>query len=302
MKQVLILGGSGYIGRHLYKRIGPEHATATFNNKPLPGGVFFDAVGGTLADLPINPDDFSHAVILLGHTNPDFCAKNPNISNTVNVTSIKAIIDQLNTFGIKPVFASTEVVFDGQKGGYVESDSVNPTLVYGRQKVEVEEYLKDGQNDFLILRIAKAYDSQPATGSLLGDWFHQAAKGGEVVRCAEDFISSAIHVDDITEAVVRLIERNATGIYHLGGPTALSRLDIFNILVDEMKSAINAVDVIIEPCSIHDFPTIEPRPLNVSMGTKKLLRDTNLVPQDMASACRDLVTAACASPQRTTEK
>jgi len=290
----MILGGSGFIGRQLFSHLGPECATATFNSHPLQGGVFFDSPEMALLDLPVDPSDYSHAVILLGHASPDFCAENPDRSRAVNVTGIEVVVEQLAAHGIIPVFASTEVVFDGEKGGYVETDAVNPILVYGRQKVEIEQYLQNRHESFLILRIAKVYDSRPTVGSLLGDWFHHAATGRKAIRCARDFVSNVIHVDDVVATIVCLMEHSSTGIYHLGGPAALSRLDIFSILLDEMKSAIGGINVTAVPCSIHEFQTVESRPLDVSMNTEKLRSETKLEPRDVRTACRELLISALA--------
>ena len=135
-KKVLIIGGSGYLGKHLFSALGPENSIATYNNSPMQGGIYFNSLTMSLGDILDDPGGFSHAVILLGDTKPDSCAADIERSRALNVQSIKSIISELLDWDVKPVFASTEVVFDGTKGGYVESDDVKPILVYGEQKVE----------------------------------------------------------------------------------------------------------------------------------------------------------------------
>ena len=68
--KLLILGGSSFVGRHLFKRLGPGRAIATFNKTPITGGVRFDSLSMRLADIIDDPGDVTETVILLGDTNP----------------------------------------------------------------------------------------------------------------------------------------------------------------------------------------------------------------------------------------
>jgi len=76
-------------------------------------------------------------------------------SKALNVDSIKRILNRLKEWEIKPIFASSEFVFDGKKGNYKETDEVNPILLYGKQKVAIEDYIQSQFKDYLIFRLAK---------------------------------------------------------------------------------------------------------------------------------------------------
>ncbi len=293
--KILVLGGSGFVGRHLRARlvahVEEDRVVATYNGTPFPGGLKFDARAGSLAEVVPSLETFSHAVILLANAHPDNCARNPEVSRALNVTAVKAVIDRLAESGIRPVFASTEVVFNGQKGGYVESDPVNPILLYGKQKAEIEAYLASRVADALILRIANVYGSNPAGGGVMAGWFKTVGDGAETVKCASDYIASPVHVDDVAEAMIRLMEGGCQGIYHVAGPQPLSRLEMFETLLEEMRRA-GSVTVRVEPCSIDDFPTEEKRPRDVSMKPDKLMAATGLEMRPLRSACCDLVAVA----------
>jgi dTDP-4-dehydrorhamnose reductase len=290
-EKVLIFGASGFVGRHLFSRLGTGRAAATYHSAPFPEGVKFDVLSMALSDLALDLDEFSHAVILVGNTSPDWCARNQDLSNALNVTAIKRLIDQLSGAGISPLFTSTEVVFDGAKGEYVETDLVSPMLLYGRQKVAIEEYLSQKAEDHIIVRMAHVYDSDPAGGGLLADWFRKVSAGGARVRCAGDYISSVVHVDDAAEAIIRLINEKKRGLYHVGGPEPLSRVEVFEVLCDEMRQA-GPVNVEMIPCNINDFPTEEGRPLNISLVSGKLEQEVGMSFRALQSACRDIVSRA----------
>jgi len=294
-EKILVLGGSGFVGRHLRTRLvaqmGEDRVVSTYNGTPFPGGLKFDARAGGIAQAVPGLETFSHAVILLANTSPDDCALHEEESRALNVTAITEIIDQLAESGVRPVFASTEVVFDGQKGRYEESDPVNPILLYGKQKAEIEARLAERTTDALILRIANVYGSDPTGGGVMAGWFRTIRDGAETVRCARDYTASPVHVDDVAEAVIRLMEEGCQGIYHVAGPRPLSRLEMLETLLEEMRRSA-PVTVRVESCSIDDFPTEEKRPRDVSMVSDKLEAATGLKMGTLDFACCDLVAAA----------
>ncbi len=288
--KILILGGSGYVGRNLFEASGPYRSVATYNAAPFPGGVYFDSLSMSLADIINAPEPFSHAVILIGDTKPDSCAADLRKSRDLNVVSIKAILDYLERQRIKPVFASTEVVFDGTKGNYVESDEVNPLLTYAMQKVEIEGHIQDCFEDFLILRLALVYGSNRGDGTVVTNWM-QSIEDGQTSRCASDYIASPIYIGDAVEAILQLIDRGPNGIFHLSSHTALSRLQIYETLLAQVNVH-GPVEMQPIPCSIHDFNTLEKRPLDVSMKPDKLVETIGIKLKSVEEVCRDVVREA----------
>ena len=74
-KKVLILGSSGFIGKHLFEELGKENAIATYHSRSIEGGIHFDALSMKLSDIVKNPSNISVAIILLGNTKIDSCAE-----------------------------------------------------------------------------------------------------------------------------------------------------------------------------------------------------------------------------------
>jgi dTDP-4-dehydrorhamnose reductase len=286
-QKTLLLGGSSYIGRALFSRLGPGRVLATYCRTHMPDGVFFDSTSMNLADVVSEPEEYSHAVILLGETKPDACVQDAQRARALNVDSIKTIIQALKEWGVKPVFTSSECVFDGVKGDYVETDPVNPILTYGRQKVEIEEHLQDTCDDCIIVRLARVYGSHRGDGTFLTEWL-DAIEAGKRIYCARDQITSAIHVKDVVEAIRRLIQNDCAGVFHLAGPNAGSKLEFFNILATHLRER-RAVAIDMVPCGINEFPVQEKRPLNLSMKPDKLLRATGLQLTSFEQACQELV-------------
>jgi dTDP-4-dehydrorhamnose reductase len=285
--KILILGGSSYVGRKLFEKLGSGRAIATYNNTPLSGGIRFDSLSMRLSEIVYKPETISHAIILLGDTNPETCAVDLSKSQALNVESIKKVIRDLNAWQIKPVFTSSEFVFNGVKGDYVETDPVNPILLYGKQKVEIEEYLQETCGDYCILRLAKVFGAESGDGTLFTSWLN-AIEQGQTIRCATDQIFSPIYREDVVNVLIRVTEMTCSGIFHLAGPKPFTRMELLEMLLKHVKVYADVkVDVV--PCSILDFNLKEKRPLNVSMVPKKLENAINYKIGDVEDVCEYIV-------------
>ena len=282
----LIIGASGFVGTRLYAYLGQSSAVATHNNRPVAGGVAFDATRDRLSESILKRyPGLTHAFILHGVTNIDACARDPAGTARVNVSSIKQVIDALADCGVMPVFVSSDAVFDGSRGLWTEQDTVRPILTYGRHKVVIEEYLMRGSGPYLIVRMSKVVTVESGAGDLLGDWMDKLEHGVEI-RCADDQIFSPININDAIDALVRLAESGHSGLFHVCCPQPVSRLGLLRSLADEVRQY-RKMDAHIVPCSIRDFEFVEPRPLDTSMSPAKLYATLGRSFDDLRQVCRE---------------
>ena len=262
-KKILILGGSSFIGSHFRGILG-KRVIPTYNSRKIPGGLKFDAVKQNLADVIKSPEIFEAAIILLGDTHPDSCAKDKIRSRKLNVESMIGIIKVLKKWQLPLIFTSTEFVFDGLKGNYSERVNPNPILTYGRQKLEVEKFIQENCHSYIIVRLGKVYGSDEGDGTIFTNWLKQI-RTEKNITVAADQVFSPVFVDDVISAVLVLLEKKAWGLYHLGNDRGFSRRQLLELLMQKMGKKIK-----ITGCSIDDFPLIEKRPKNVSMNTAKI--------------------------------
>ena len=287
MSKILILGGSSLVGQNIIVALSPDRTVATYCSREISGGVFFDARSMSLPDIVKPADDFSHALILLGDTKPDSCISDPARAKALNVDALKNILQHLKDWNITPVFFSTEAVFDGAIGHYCENDSPAPLMLYARQKLEIESHIRRSFERYLILRLALVLSDQPSDGSLLSAWLCDIIRS-KPLRCASDYICSPIYVQDVATAVSRLIDSGVSGLFHLGGPEALSRLDIGRTLAEVATNQLGLSPELIS-CTMADFNLKEQRPRDISLCSKKIRQATNIVPISPAKVCEQLV-------------
>ncbi len=285
--RILVLGGSCAIGRALKARLG-ERAVATHRGRGPEDWPRFDALADPVDPLLDRLGLFRHAVVLFAESNPDRCAKDPAAARHLNVDRTVEILDRLLARGITPLFTSTESVFDGRKGAYVETDPPNPQMTYGKLKLEVERHLEG--RPALVVRLARVVGTTPNDRTLFTGWLADIA-AGKLIRVAADNRFAPIHVDDVAEGLVRLMDRGLAGLFHLGNPVSAGRLEMLETLLGAWHRAGRTFSGRIEPCRFADFPTLEPRPLDSTIVPAKLVAATGLEIRTIEAICRQAVAA-----------
>lgn len=279
---ILVLGASSYIGKRIFAAIGSVRAIGTHNTHSVPGSVFFDATRMRVLDILPPKSEITHAIICYAETAIDACKADLQRSYQINVNSAKQVIDDLVQQGIKPVFMSSEYVFDGTRGNYVEEDDPNPITVYGGQKLEIENYLADRSGEYTVLRLAKVFGTEPGDGTILSDWLIQIDNGDEI-KCARDQVFSPVHVEDVVAAIKAAVELDLSGTYHVASTQPYSRLEMLRTLIDFLGLGARVTE-----CSIRDFDFLDNRPLDLSMNPAKLLQAAKLDVRTVTSCCREL--------------
>ncbi len=279
-KRMVLFGGSGLIGRALARRLGRDRAVCTFRSRPVEGGIRYDALTADPATVLDQAGPASHALLLFANSDTRQCATDPEATRQVNVAANKRVIDALLARGIMPVFFSSDGVFDGEKGNYVEDDPVKPVMEYGKQKAEVERYLRERTDDFLILRPARVYGAAPGAGTMLDDWLQAVTEGHEIV-CAHDTRFCPIDVDDLATLVTALVENDTRGVFHTGGPESATHWSLLKSLLDALDAEDRAPPLVLK--SILDLADWEPRPLDTSLVSTKAYEKCGFVPADPES-------------------
>jgi dTDP-4-dehydrorhamnose reductase len=289
--RAIVTGASGFIGRAILAKLGPDRAVGTYHTKPAAGLVYFDTLQHSFADLRgLVNGDVSHVFVTHGAVNPELCARDPVRTAKVNVESIIRLLSSITAEGMTPVFLSTDYVFDGSRSLSREDETLAPNTEYGRQKSVLEQWLQSQRKPWLIARLSKVVSADRRTHSVLGQWANDICEG-KTMRSATDQIFSPAHVEDAAGAMIRLAEQGFTGIFHVAGPDAISRYDLNKLLLDCIQSVNPAVVANLEPCRLSDIAFIERRPLDTSLCVKKLQQAINWPFRSMMQICREIAEA-----------
>jgi dTDP-4-dehydrorhamnose reductase len=172
-----------------------------------------------------NPTHVIHTAAL---TNVDYCELNPEECNEVNVQAVAKLWASCRDRNIHFQLLSTDFVFDGEKGNYVETDPVGPLSIYAQSKVDAEQILlKDALSSWSIVRTIIVYgDGHNLSRSNIVLWAKDALSEGKELSIVDDQFRAPTWADDLAWACLEICLRNREGIYHICGPETISVYEI----------------------------------------------------------------------------
>ena len=189
--------------------------------------------------------------------------KNPELARRVNVGITKFLAELAAE--IPFVFFSTDLVFDGRKGNYSETDATNPLHLYGETKLAAEEIvLKNPRH--LVLRTSINAGTSLAGNRAFNEQLRRSLQSaGAAMTLFADEFRSPIPAEATARTVWELVEKNFSGLYHVAGAEKLSRLQIGQLLIKHWPE----VTAQIKSGSAKDFPG-PPRALDTSLDIFKV--------------------------------
>jgi dTDP-4-dehydrorhamnose reductase len=269
MKKLLITGVSGFLGWHLYRAARSRgEAFGTYFSQKIAGKDsnllkidLTDALALSELFATLKPDAVIHAAAL---SKPDLCQEFPEVSRAINVTASRQIAELCSRYGIPCVFTSTDLVFDGKRPPYRETDPVSPVSVYGEDKVRAERAMLEIYPDTVICRLPLLFGPpSPGAGSFLQSWLETLRSGKELSLFTDEYRTPASS-RALTRGLLLALE-GIGGILHLGGKERLSRYE-FGVT---MARVWNLTAGKLKPCLQSDVPTRAPRPKDVSLHSER---------------------------------
>jgi dTDP-4-dehydrorhamnose reductase len=259
MKRAWITGAGGLIGSYLAKTKSPE--AAQFEIIPL-GRQTLDIINFGAVERWFGtkrPDLIIHCAAL--SKTPD-CQAMPQVAKVTNVAAT-AHLAQLAS-EVDFIFFSTDLVFDGRKGDYVETDAVNPLSVYGETKVEAEQIVLANPRH-TVVRTSLNSGISPSGKSAYNEQLLAGWKAGKSIKFFFDEYRCPISAQVTARAIWELAAKRATGLYHLAGSERLSRADIATLAAARHPE----LQVKIETCSSKEYEGA-PRPWDTSLNCAKI--------------------------------
>ncbi len=167
------------------------------------------------------------------------------------------------------IFISTDFVFDGEKGGYSETDSPNPINYYGKTKLEAEEAVGEYEYAFTIIRTVLVYGKpQQGRGNILSVVREKLEKG-ETYKVVGDQWRTPTYVEDLASAIVAVIDQQKTGLYHIAGKDGMTPYQMACQLANYLKLPSS----LLQEVSEKDFSQPARRPLKTGFNIDKAIRE-----------------------------
>ncbi|HEY4414347.1 MAG TPA: SDR family oxidoreductase [Verrucomicrobiae bacterium] len=225
-KLIWITGANGLIGSHLVQ-VAPQYAPQ-WQVRALTRTDFdlldFAAVEREFHQNP--PQAIIHCAAITAVAEAQ---KNPDFARRVNVETTKFLAELAAE--IPFVFFSTDLVFDGCRGNYTETDATNPLHVYGETKVAAEKIVLQNPRH-LVVRTSINGGTSSTRNRAFNEQLRRTLSGaGQGMTLFTDEFRCPIPVVETARAIWELVDKQCTGIYHVAGAEKLSRFQIGELLV-----------------------------------------------------------------------
>jgi dTDP-4-dehydrorhamnose reductase len=160
-------------------------------------------------------------------SNTTACEKDPSLARLLNVEVTALLADLARD--IPFIFFSTDLVFDGQRGDYAETDPVHPLSVYAETKLAAENIVLANPRHSVI-RTSLNGGASPTGDRGFNEQLRRAFQEGKTLTLFTDEFRCPIPAVVTARATWELAGRNQPGLYHIAGSERLSRWQIGQLL------------------------------------------------------------------------
>jgi dTDP-4-dehydrorhamnose reductase len=262
MKLAWITGANGLIGNYLVQtapRFAPGWRVRALTRAD------FDLLDFAAVRREFQKDRPQFVIHCAAVSDVGEAQKNPDFARRANVetTQVLAELAAESQF----VFFSTDLVFDGRKGNYVETDTPNPLHVYGGTKVAAEEIILKNPRHLVVRTSINGGVSRTGLRGFNEQLRRSLREAGQGMTLFTDEFRCPVPAVETARAVWELAGKNCAGIYHVAGADKLSRWQTGQLLIPRWPE----ITTEIKSGSAKDFPG-PPRALDTSLDISKVQR------------------------------
>ena len=217
--KILVTGGAGYIGSILVPMLlNDGHHVTVLDNFMYNQTSLLDCCLNE--KLTIYRADVRNTQLLSDHvkkndviiplaclTGAPLCDREPDTARAVNYEAVKAIMDMKSSNQLL-IFPNSNSGYGVGKEGINcdENTPLNPVSLYGKLKVEVEQYLLDS-GECVTFRFATVFGVSPRMrlDLLVNDFTYRAFNDGFIVLYEPHFKRNYLHVQDAARAFIHAL-------------------------------------------------------------------------------------------------
>jgi dTDP-4-dehydrorhamnose reductase len=263
VKRVAIFGSRGQLGVELtseftargYEVYCFERATVDIADK--------DAVEASIAKC-----DPAIVVNAAAYNQVDVAEKEPVAAFQGNALAVRNLAIACRNADAQLVHFSTDYVFDGLAGrAYSEEDPPHPLGVYGVSKLAGEFYARAYLERPLIVRTSGVFGPgglATARGNFVELMLRMAGQNAPI-RVVEDHVASPTYAPALAARTADLVDRDAHGIFHIGGGAPISWFDWASKIFQTA-----GLNPSLKPTNEREFRTAARRPKYSALSNQKM--------------------------------
>lgn len=264
--RVLVTGARGQLGQALVRVLSPSMDLFLTDLEPGETSMALcDITNWDQVRETVRSYRPAAIVNTAAFTDVDGNEREPEKARRVNTVGVEHLLAAGSEVGASLVQVSTDYVFDGTAGPYLEGDKPAPLSVYGRTKLEAERLVLDS-NRHLVIRANVLFGPDLESPASFVRWVVNSLKEGKVIRVVNDQISNPTLTTHLAEAIGKALEQGATGLYHYGGLEFASRYEFALKIARHFDLPVEGMT----PIATKELDQLAPRPLKGGLICSKM--------------------------------
>ncbi len=296
-EKLLITGSNGLLGQHLIKMLldttnhqiiatGRGESRLPFERSSLFNYYTLDIADGIAVNDFIQlhkPTAIIHAAAL---TQPDPCELDKIACWEINVTATRFLTEAAELVNAYFLYVSTDFVFDGIHGPYTETDTTGPVNYYGSSKLAAEKSVAESNLTWSIVRTVLVFGNiLTGNRSNVISWVKNNLETKTPIKVVGDQWRTPTYVKDLAKGILLVLQKKATGIYHISGEEGMSPFDMAIATANYLhldKSLITKVDATV-------FTQPAQRPLRTGFIIEKAKQELGFKPLSFKDALKQML-------------
>lgn len=263
-KKILVTGANGQLGQSV-KEVSVNYPDLDFT---FVSRGELDITNQSEVVAYFNANQFNAVINCAAYTAVDLAETEIEAARLVNATATKYLAEATAEKEIPFIHISTDYVFDGTVSvPRLETDPVNPIGVYGRTKLEGEEFALTINPQTIVIRTAWVYSKYGKNFVKTMLWLFNEK---EEIGVINDQIGSPTNAVDLADVVAQILSKEELvyGIYNYSNEGECSWFEFASKIKELTNSSIK-----INPILTSAYPTPAKRP-SYSLLDKTKIKET----------------------------
>jgi dTDP-4-dehydrorhamnose reductase len=264
-KRAIVFGSSGQLGVELVRELNNRgYQVRGFERKAI------DITDRQQVETCIAELDPKLVLNAAAYNQVDVAEREPQAAFLANALGVRNLAMACRQADARLVHFSTDYVFDGAAGRpYTEEDQTHPLGAYAVSKLAGELYAQAYLDDPLIVRTSGVFGPgglKTARGNFIELMLRLAcAPSAHPIRVVEDHVASPAYAPVLAARTLDLVERECSGIFHIGGGTPISWFEYAKLIFESA-----GLHPELQPTNEREYRTAARRPKYSALSNAKM--------------------------------
>ena len=253
MHRILVTGSNGQLGSEIRELTKNDGTNVYFYTDVSE----LDITDKSAVNKFIENHQIDIVVNCAAYTQVDKAEEEEKTAFLINATAPGNLAEACKKYDATLFHISTDYVFDGSNNvPYIETESTSPLGVYGRSKLEGEEFIQQSGCNYLIIRTSWLYSS---FGNNFVKTIARLSSEKDELKVVFDQIGTPTYARDLATVIFAIIQndqfKDRKGVYHYSNEGVCSWYDFAKAINEYFGN-----DCHIRPCHSDEFPAKVTRP------------------------------------------